>query len=180
LYRLAERGKFAETTIIEYRLSFADQGKTNVRLPFPFAASKRKFAVSVFRLQKTNGSCRFPLVPSSTSRNGILETWRHEQGDLETWTWRLGDMEIADMEIETWRHGHGNMDIEKWDHHTETSAIFLNSFTVCSPCKPKSVICLFVDEETNGSYPFAHGLNGLTHLCCFVNSTVAFSGSVVL
>ncbi len=23
----------------------------------------------------------------------------------------------------------------------------------------------FVDEETNGSYPFANGLNGLAHLC---------------
>jgi hypothetical protein len=74
---------FAETTIVNYRLSFADLGKTNVRLPFPFAANKWKFAVSVFRLKKTNGSCCFPLVPSSTC--GILETWRHGHEDLETW-----------------------------------------------------------------------------------------------
>jgi hypothetical protein len=26
--------------------------------------------------------------------------------------------------------------------------------------KPKLVVCPFVDEETNGSYPFANGLNG--------------------
>jgi hypothetical protein len=25
-------------------------------------------------------------------------------------------------------------------------------------------VCPFVDEETNGSYPFANGLNGLAHL----------------
>jgi hypothetical protein len=43
--------KFAEIANIDYRLSFADYGK----LTF----------VSRFRLQQTNGSCRFPLVPLS-------------------------------------------------------------------------------------------------------------------
>jgi hypothetical protein len=28
-------------------------------------------------------------------------------------------------------------------------------------CKQKFVICPFVDEEDNGSYPFANRLNGL-------------------
>ncbi len=37
--------------------------KTNFRFPFPFEANKRKFALSVYRLQQTNRSCRFPLVP---------------------------------------------------------------------------------------------------------------------
>ncbi len=32
---------------------------------FPSAENKRKFAVSVFRLQQTNRSSRFPLVPFS-------------------------------------------------------------------------------------------------------------------
>jgi hypothetical protein len=47
---------------------------------------------------------------------------------------------------------------------TEAQAIFLNPFTVCSWCKRKVVICLFVDQETNGSYLFANGLNGLNGL----------------
>jgi hypothetical protein len=42
---------------------------------------------------------------------------------------------------------------------------FLNPFTVCSSYKRKFVICPFVDEETNGSYLFANGLNGLAHIC---------------
>jgi hypothetical protein len=54
----------------------------NFRVPFLFAANKQKFAV--FRLQKTNGSCLFPLVPFSFS--GILETWKQGPRDMETWT----------------------------------------------------------------------------------------------
>ncbi len=34
----------------------------NFRFPFPFAANKCKFAVSIFCLQQTNGSCCFLLV----------------------------------------------------------------------------------------------------------------------
>jgi hypothetical protein len=44
---------------------------------------------------------------------------------------------------------------------TEAEAIFLNPFTLCSSCKRKFVVCPFVDEETNESYLFANGLNGL-------------------
>ncbi len=29
------------------------------------------------------------------------------------------------------------------------------------------MICPFVDKETNGSYLFLNGLNGLAHLCSF-------------
>jgi hypothetical protein len=39
--------------------------------------------------------------------------------------------------------------------------IFFTLLTVCSSCKGKFVVCPFVDEETNGSYPFANKLNGL-------------------
>jgi hypothetical protein len=46
----------------------------------------------------------------------------------------------------------------------KAQAIFLNLFTVCSTCKRKFVVCLFVDEDTYGSYPFANGLNGLNTL----------------
>jgi hypothetical protein len=62
-------GTFAESAIVDYRLSFADQRKqTSVKqasIFIPFAANKRKFAVSVFHLQQTNGDCHFPLVPFS-------------------------------------------------------------------------------------------------------------------
>ncbi len=36
---------------------------TNFRFPSQCAANKRKFVVSAFRLQQTNGNCRFLLVP---------------------------------------------------------------------------------------------------------------------
>jgi hypothetical protein len=44
----------------------------------------------------------------------------------------------------------------------------VNPFIVCSSCKRKFVVCPFVYEETNRSYPFANGLNGLAHLCRLV------------
>jgi demethoxyubiquinone hydroxylase (CLK1/Coq7/Cat5 family) len=47
----------------------------------------------------------------------------------------------------------------------EAQAIFQNQFTVCSSCKQKLVVRPFVDEETNGSYPFANRLIRLAHLC---------------
>jgi hypothetical protein len=40
-------GTFAETIIVDYRLSFADQGTPTCFL-FLFAANKWKFAISVF------------------------------------------------------------------------------------------------------------------------------------
>jgi hypothetical protein len=50
-------GTFSETAIVAQETSY--------RFPIPFAANKRKFAVSVLCLQKTNGSCHFSLVPFS-------------------------------------------------------------------------------------------------------------------
>jgi hypothetical protein len=82
-------GKFAETAIVDYRLSFVDQGKQTslfrfclhkqrevCSFCFPFAANKRKLLCSI---------CRIP------------ETWKQGIGDMdmETWTWRHGD---GDME----------------------------------------------------------------------------------
>jgi hypothetical protein len=54
-------GTFAETASVDYRFLFADQGK---QTPFSFSiSSKRKFVVSVFCLEQTNGSYLFLLVP---------------------------------------------------------------------------------------------------------------------
>ncbi len=47
---------------------------------------------------------------------------------------------------------------------TEAMAIFLHLFSVCSSYKRKFVVCPFVDEETNGSYLFSNGLNGINGL----------------
>ncbi len=47
---------------------------------------------------------------------------------------------------------------------TEAQAIFLHLFTVCSLCKQMFVVCPFVDEETNESYPFANRQNALAPL----------------
>ncbi len=49
----------------------------------------------------------------------------------------------------------------------EAQAIFLDPFIVCSSCKWKLVVCPFIYVETNRSYPFANGLNGLAHLWCW-------------
>jgi hypothetical protein len=51
-----------------------------------------------------------------------------------------------------------------WKTETEAQAIFLNLFTVCSSCKQKFVVCMFVDKEANRGYHFANGLNGLNGL----------------
>jgi hypothetical protein len=72
-------GTFAGTAIVDYRLSFADQGKqtsvselqTNGSLPFPFSVCCKQTEVTFFRLRNTE--------------NGYMVTWRRE--DLES-----GDM----------------------------------------------------------------------------------------
>ncbi len=56
------------------------------------------------------------------------------------------------------------METSGGNQKTEAQGIFLYPFTVCASCKLKFVICPFVDEETNKSYPFANGLSGLNLL----------------
>jgi hypothetical protein len=48
-----------QTSIAFYRLPIKEN---KLPFPLPIAANKRKFAVSIFHLQQTNGSRRFPLV----------------------------------------------------------------------------------------------------------------------
>jgi hypothetical protein len=99
--------------------------------------------------------------------------WRN--GDMETWTWIHGHGHG------TWRHGHGYMDVDKvhedmdretWTwRHGRSQAIFLN-VTIRSS---EVFVCPFVDKETNGSYPFENGLNGLNRkneLVQLCNNTV--------
>jgi hypothetical protein len=98
---------FAETAIVEYNLSFANQGNklsfsvcrkyTEVcHFPFPFVEKKRKSPYSVISF--------FHLRNSRNMETGVVETWNHGDIDMERWkheemdAWRHG-------EIETWRHG---------------------------------------------------------------------------
>jgi hypothetical protein len=77
-------GTFAETEFVDYGTVFRLPTKeTNVHSPFRFAANKRKFAVSVFRLDKTSGSCRFPLVPFSVCGIRICGN----MDTVHTWTY---------------------------------------------------------------------------------------------
>jgi hypothetical protein len=96
-------GKFAKTTFVDYRLSFAGQGKqtsvfrfrlqlTNESLPFPFYVCRKQTEVAVF---------------SFVFLCGIPKTWRPGHGDIETWSHGDGDME---METWRWRHGDGDME----------------------------------------------------------------------
>ncbi len=61
----------------------------------------------------------------------------------------------------------------------EAQAIFLNPFTVCLHANWSLSFVRFLRRNTNGSYPFANGLNGLNGLahlwflggCCFVSDS---------
>jgi hypothetical protein len=66
-------GTLVETAIIDYRISFADQEKQTSVFPFPFAANKRKFVISILCLQQTNGSCRFLFAAGCSQRYGDME-----------------------------------------------------------------------------------------------------------
>jgi hypothetical protein len=95
-----------------------------------------------------------------------MDTWKFVHGhgdiDVEKRTWRYGN---GDMETWTRRNGHEDMKLKyQTENGKQTPCHFLNPFIVCSLCKRKFVVCPYVNEETNGSYPFANGLNGLAHL----------------
>jgi hypothetical protein len=61
-------------SITVYRLPIKEN-----KLPFPFAVNKQKFVLSIFRLQQTNGSCRFSLAPFS-----VREISKTAGMDMET------------------------------------------------------------------------------------------------
>jgi hypothetical protein len=91
-------GTFAETTIVDYHLSFVDQGnkppssvsvcnkqtevfclqQTKVSFPFQFSACRKQkkfsFQFSVCKKQSVRSKQNFPIVLFSVC--GIPETWR--------------------------------------------------------------------------------------------------------
>jgi hypothetical protein len=135
-------GTFAETPVVDYRSSFADQGKQTSVFHFRLQRNKLKFAVSIFRFSKQTKS---PFFISSIS---CVCVWGVCAGGWGSWA--------------CFSNG-------KWK--TEALVLLLNPFTACSSCKSKFVACLFVDEQTKGSYPFANrsypfanGLNKLARM----------------
>ncbi len=133
---------FAETAIVDYRLSFADQGKqTSVSISvcskrrevchfhFPFAANKWKLPFSMSSI------CRIYRVIS------IYIYYLYK------------------------KHNYINICCYfKRKIENRSPGNFLYPFTICSSCKRKFVVYPFVDKEANGRYSFANRLNGLAHL----------------
>jgi hypothetical protein len=79
-------GTFAETALVDYRLSFADQGtktfvfrfrlqETNESLPFQFSVYRKQMKVAVFRLRNS---------VNRVHGHGDMDTWRHGDIDIET------------------------------------------------------------------------------------------------
>ncbi len=89
---------FAVTTTVDYRLSFADQGKqmfifrfrlqkTNRSLPFPFAENKQKLPFPLASFSVCGIQERGDMdMETWNKEHGKLGTWRHD--DRETWTRR--------------------------------------------------------------------------------------------
>jgi hypothetical protein len=90
-------GALDKTAIVDYHLSFADQGKKT----------------SVFQLEQTNrcfsqfSYCRKQMEVAAFYYFRFLfaKKWRHGDIEIETWKHR-------DIDVETWEHG----EMEKWRH----------------------------------------------------------------
>jgi hypothetical protein len=111
---------------------------------FPFAENKRKFSVSVFPV--CSNKRKLPISICSISVYVYVLKGQHIY--INKYLCKYVSIYICCS----------------FKRKPEAQAIFLNPFTVFSSCKWKFVVCLFVYYETNGSCPFAHGLNGITHL----------------
>jgi hypothetical protein len=136
----AKMDTFAETAIVDFRLSFAYQRKQTF--------------VFHFHLQHTNGSLQFPF-PVGRKIKGR----RHFPFVLFSIYIYIY---IGKTELYVYIYIYCRL---KWK--TEARVIYLSTFTVCSSWQWKFVVCLFVNKETDGRYPFENrlnGLNGLAHL----------------
>ncbi len=79
-------GTFAETSIVVYRIVCLPRKIMSV-FPFPFAANKRKFAVSISVCRKQTEFAvfrlfRFPFAEFQKRGGMDMETWGHT--DMET------------------------------------------------------------------------------------------------
>jgi hypothetical protein len=93
-------GRFAVSAIVEYRLSFTDQGKQTF--------------VYRFRLQQADGS--WPIlfyVCSKQKEVAIFRLFRLPFAEQEDGDKELGDIDMRHRNIEKYIHGHGDM---AWRH----------------------------------------------------------------
>jgi hypothetical protein len=74
---------FAEKAIVDYRLSFADQGK---KLPSFVSVYSKQMEVCRFFFPFPANKRKLPFFVSSICR-------LQNSGNMETWKWRLRDME---------------------------------------------------------------------------------------
>ncbi len=79
---------------------------------------------------------------------------------IKTCTGRLGH---GDTDMETWRwgHGHGDMQIKLGNSEVLRKDQTKNGSPGDFSFQTVVVVCHLFDEETDGSYPFVSGLNGL-------------------
>jgi hypothetical protein len=128
-------GMFDEIAIINYRSSFADQGKQAFIFRFCLQQTNRSLPF-VLRLQQINGSGHFPLVPFSVN------------------IYLYGKQNYILIHIYC-----------RFIWKIEAQEIFLNQFAVFVLHANRSFrLSLCVDEETIGSYPFSKELNILNGL----------------
>jgi hypothetical protein len=146
-----------------------------------------KVCCFVYRLQQTNGNCRFPFFPffceceyvcmfiyayyiriytyMPVHTNTYMKNGTNRNGNFYLYICIYLYLYVYHIYI----YGYGAVSKEK--RKTEARAIFINPCTICSSCKWKFIVCPSVDKDTNGSYPFANGLNRLNglsklaHLC---------------
>jgi hypothetical protein len=153
MYRFADTTKLCLLLLIVCR-----PRKTNFR--FLFAQNKTKFAIFVFHLQQTHGSCHFPLVPFSE----YIYIWMAAYISLYLSIYIYICIALSIyiyicisiyLSISTGTYLYFTA-VSKWKW--KLRRFFLNPFTICSSWKWKFAICLFLYEETNGSYLIAKGM----------------------
>jgi hypothetical protein len=88
-------GTFAETSIVDYHLSFA--GTKENKLLFSVSVCSKQTEVCHFRFPFAENKQKLPFSVSSAVC-GIPETRRHGGRDIEAWRYGNGVME-------TWRNG---------------------------------------------------------------------------
>jgi hypothetical protein len=125
--------------------------KHNHRLLLSFADQGKQTAVFRLRLQQINKVCRLPF---------FMCVCVFVCGGVRVWVIFLFLFVNLYLYLQA--------AVSNGKQKNGSPCDFLNPFTVGSSCQRKFVVCPFVDEKINRSYPFANGLNGLNglaHLC---------------
>jgi hypothetical protein len=124
--------------------------KTNLCFLFSSASNKGKLAISIFRSQQRNASNSFPRVPFSIDIHILKNYFQY-----------TFNIYIFGQQNYTYIYA----TVLNRKQKMEAQAVFLYLFIVCSSCKWKFVICLFVDEkQTDVIHLQTDGLKGLNKL----------------